>query len=429
MADVSVDPKALQEGERPIFQASWGKLFMWFFLVSDAFTFSGLLIAYGALRVNAIAEGYNWALPEEVFTHAPILHEVFHIDAPLIFVGIMTFILILSSVTMVLAVEAGHRKARAEVQKWVFWTIIGGIAFLSCQAYEWYHFISGTGLHMNEETHQFESGGMMLKASLLEQTMEEGGPTVVGLEESKMIVFYPGGTKHFYEGQAHGHGGDHGEDHGDGHGADVLGLRNGAEITSSVAIDKIMKFAHHSHDGTYVLHMEDVVAEDNPKSKSENKLALKPLLPKGTSYEDIVSVPVYAQLSTSLDTIRLVMRNGYEISLPSVVDDLKKPGVVMTAEGKVKSLNEDGYYPAQGGSSMLANQYGRKAFANLFFFVTGFHGTHVFSGVVLLVILYFNVRRGVYDKRGHYEMTEKIGLYWHFVDLVWVFVFTFFYLV
>ena len=34
-----------------------------------------------------------------------------------------------------------------------------------------------------------------------------------------------------------------------------------------------------------------------------------------------------------------------------------------------------------------------------------------------------------YDKRGHYEMIEKVGLYWHFVDLVWVFVFTFFYLV
>ena len=63
------------------------------------------------------------------------------------------------------------------------------------------------------------------------------------------------------------------------------------------------------------------------------------------------------------------------------------------------------------------------------FFITGFHGFHVFSGVVLLIILLINTIAGTYERRGHYEMVEKIGLYWHFVDLVWVFVFTFFYLV
>ena len=56
-------------------------------------------------------------------------------------------------------------------------------------------------------------------------------------------------------------------------------------------------------------------------------------------------------------------------------------------------------------------------------------GTHVLSGVVLNFIVYYNTFTGVYDKRGHYEMVEKVGLYWHFVDLVWVFVFTFFYLI
>ena len=45
------------------------------------------------------------------------------------------------------------------------------------------------------------------------------------------------------------------------------------------------------------------------------------------------------------------------------------------------------------------------------------------------IIIFFNVIIGTYEKRGHYEMVEKVGLYWHFVDLVWVFVFTFFYLV
>ena len=56
MANVFVDERALVEGERPMFQASWGKLMMWFFLVSDAFTFSAFLITYGALRVRSVAE-------------------------------------------------------------------------------------------------------------------------------------------------------------------------------------------------------------------------------------------------------------------------------------------------------------------------------------------------------------------------------------
>ena len=68
-------------------------------------------------------------------------------------------------------------------------------------------------------------------------------------------------------------------------------------------------------------------------------------------------------------------------------------------------------------------------YPSVFYMATGFHGFHVFSGVVLLIILLINTIAGTYDRRGHYEMVEKIGLYWHFVDLVWVFVFTFFYLV
>jgi len=78
---------------------------------------------------------------------------------------------------------------------------------------------------------------------------------------------------------------------------------------------------------------------------------------------------------------------------------------------------------------MTHNEYGRKQFANFFFFITGFHGFHVFSGVVINFVIFYNILLGTYERRGHYRMVEKVGLYWHFVDLVWVFVFTFFYLV
>ena len=81
------------------------------------------------------------------------------------------------------------------------------------------------------------------------------------------------------------------------------------------------------------------------------------------------------------------------------------------------------------GANLSRNEYGNPLFADFFFFITGFHGFHVFSGVVINIIIFINVLLGTYERRGHYDMVEKVGLYWHFVDLVWVFVFTFFYLV
>ena len=82
------------------------------------------------------------------------------------------------------------------------------------------------------------------------------------------------------------------------------------------------------------------------------------------------------------------------------------------------------------GANMHDNEYAiQQSYANFFFFITGFHGFHVFSGVVINIIIFFMALNGVFERRKHYEMVEKTGLYWHFVDLVWVFVFTFFYLI
>ncbi len=313
-------------GNRPLGGVRYGKLMMWFFLLSDAFTFSALLISYGMIRfsheaynpndsyyIEVTEGGYGinkdqhgpdnvieltkrgdstftvtqkefesryekrlklaqdklaqakteeekekikmpkkgenyyssqryWPIPEKVFDAIPFFHGL---KAPLVFVGIMTFILIMSSVTMVLAVEAGHRGDQADVEKWMLWTILGGFAFLGSQAWEWTHFIVGT---------------------------DYGG-------------------------------------------------------------------------------------------------ALR------------------------------VMGDG-------------------------RNLGETIY-----GAGLAENQYGPVTFANLFFFITGFHGTHVLSGVIINIIIFYNASMGIYARKNDYEMVEKVGLYWHFVDLVWVFVFTFFYLV
>src|SRR3954463_13521722 len=123
-------------GGRSPFNASYGKVMMWYFLMSDAFTFGAFLISYGTIRFSQNV----WADPNHVFNAFPFAG---HSNLPLAFVSLMTFILILSSVTMVLAVHEGHNMNRKGVEKWMIFTILGGLAFLSCQAWEWTHLLTG----------------------------------------------------------------------------------------------------------------------------------------------------------------------------------------------------------------------------------------------------------------------------------------------
>lgn len=225
------------------FNLSYGKIMMWFFLVTDSFTFCGLLMSYGSKRFFSNV----WPDSNLVFSGAPLMG---HAHLPLVFVSLMTFILILSSVTMVMAVHAGHYGKREEVTKWLLYTIMGGITFLTCQVWEW--------------TELYGEGGWW------------------------------GSFTH---------------------------------ITSTETI----------------AHFFD----------------------------------------------------------PKVVAS-------MTLGDGMEAINN---------------------FFNFFFTITGFHGFHVTIGVILLIVVLINTVNGTYDRRGHYEMVEKIGLYWHFVDLVWVFVFTGFYLI
>jgi len=219
--------KAWEGGVDPM-NASFGKLMMWWFLVSDAFSFSGLLITYATLRASNPPG--TWPNPNEVFNAFPGTS----VHIPLGFVSIMTFILILSSVFVVRAVQEGKMMNRLGVVYWMIGAILGGAAFLGCQAWEWNHLI-----------HQ----GMTMSSPI----------------------------------------------------------------------------QYHLHDGR-------------------------------------------------------------------------------TFTGPL-------------------------AFGQLFFTITGFHGFHVFTGVLINIITTTAAFNGTFERRGHYEMIEKVGLYWHFVDLVWVFVFLLFYLI
>jgi cytochrome c oxidase subunit III len=131
-------------------------------------------------------------------------------------------------------------------------------------------------------------------------------------------------------------------------------------------------------------------------------------------------------LITSSGTMAMAVNFGYR-------RDRKKTAMLMFATALLglsfvgmqafewSKLIEEGVRP--WGNPMGAAQFG-----SAFFMITGFHGLHVSCGVIYLTVVAVRVLNGFYEKKGTYETVEVAGLYWHFVDLVWVFIFAFFYL-
>ncbi|MDG2430970.1 cytochrome c oxidase subunit 3 [Flavobacterium sp.] len=309
-------------GENQPMGASYGKLMMWFFIVSDALTFSGFLAAYGFSRFKFIE---TWPLADEVFTHFPFMHGV---SAPMYYVALMTFILIFSSVTMVLAVDAGHQMKKDKVVLYMFLTIIGGGIFVGSQAWEWKNFIKG------------EYGAIETKGGSLLQFVDKDGKRVALAEFAATLP----------------------------------------EVREQLTRNKAKWFMEEGSLPSYS------VAEVQAGFKAHPDLLIR----------------------------------------TETITAEKQKTVLSRAESESR-LSQAAYVVE--GANLTRNEYGSKLFADFFFFITGFHGFHVFSGVIINIIIFFNVLLGTYEKRKSYEMVEKVGLYWHFVDLVWVFVFTVFYLV
>ncbi|MCY4629171.1 MAG: cytochrome c oxidase subunit 3 [Acidobacteria bacterium] len=109
------------------FGVTWQKMMMWFFIVTDALLFAGLLVSYGVVR---IATG-DWPAQSEVFS--------------LTYIAAMTFVLITSSATMACGVKAAELGRSARAAQFVWLTILGGFIFLGMQAYEWSVFIHEGG--------------------------------------------------------------------------------------------------------------------------------------------------------------------------------------------------------------------------------------------------------------------------------------------
>ena len=125
------------------------------------------------------------------------------------------------------------------------------------------------------------------------------------------------------------------------------------------------------------------------------------------------------------DALLTALQNTPHNQLVQIAGSLHETG----AGHNVAALSDAELISTIEKAGIHANHPGPIAFGGYFFGITGFHGFHVFSGVVINVVMYIKTKLGHFDQRGHYEMIEKAGLYWHFVDLVWVFVFLCFYLI
>jgi cytochrome c oxidase subunit 3 len=132
-------------------------------------------------------------------------------------------------------------------------------------------------------------------------------------------------------------------------------------------------------------------------------------------------------LITSSGTMAMAVNFGYQrnrrrtATLLFATAALGVSFVSMQAFEWTKLIVDEGVRP--WGNPMGAAQFGSS-----FFMITGFHGLHVTGGVIYLSVVALRVLNGFYDRKGTYETVEVAGLYWHFVDLVWVFIFALFYL-
>jgi cytochrome c oxidase subunit 3 len=269
-------------GNQPL-NASYGKMMMWFFIVSDALTFTGFLVSYGFSRFKNIN---SWPIADEVFTHFPFLHGI---DAPMYYVALMTFILIFSSVTMVLAVDAGHHMNKAKVTFYMLLTIIGGAIFVGSQAWEWKNFIKG------------EYGALETRGGQILQFVNQ--------ETGKRAAIQ--------------------------------------EFAIGIPAERA---THQSSNGIW--------------------------------YQSEKALP---NVSVAEVTKGFIADENLVIRTQQLTEDGKK--TVLSREASLAKINE-----AVGvveGANLVHNEYGNRLFADFFFFITGFHGFHVFSGVVINIIIFF----------------------------------------
>jgi len=314
-----------------------GKTFMWLFLSTEIMFFAGLIGTYIVLRFGAI----TWPRPHDVHLSEPI--GAFN-----------TFVLICSSVTVVLALEAAKRSRAAEAKGWILLTFLLGSVFLGVKAYE-YEAKFAHGIYP-QRPHSliYEKADIHYAAAVRKRLLELKSQIDLQLD------------------------------------------RTPVDDERLAVIDQI------SRD---LVEPAELAMRDEPDSLEGRRLLLR--------LAHAIYPPQYDPLEKG-HAAHDVGAAGPSVRFAAFAAE----GATGEAGGHAHGLNDD--HPWLRLPIMIP---GGGLWASTYFLLTGFHALHVLVGLIVFALL-LPMTLGA-AKAG---LIENIGLYWHFVDLVWIFLFPLLYL-
>lgn len=349
---------------QPSLPLSRGKLCLWLFLSTEIMFFAGLIGAYIVLRFGAPA----WPSPHDVH-----LQEVIG--------GVNTCVLLFSSVTIVFAYEAAQRSNVASARGWLFLTLVLGTAFLGVKAYE-YSAKFSHGIYpqhprglVYDKPDIFYSQG--LRENLKDKVLALGAENATEEQLER---------KTFLENLMNYHVSWN----------ELEAAKNQDEVQRRQALSDIAFVVYPMHASEARINDFEDRMEQEGKHVDEAIAKLK------------TEEPTDETLKTDYMK-RMGDLEGRKAILPVLVNAVKHHGI-----------NESHEHPGLRLPMVIP---GGSMWASTYFLMTGFHAIHVLVGLIAFVLI---LPKQLDAKKAH--IIENVGLYWHFVDLVWIFLFPLLYL-
>jgi cytochrome c oxidase subunit 3 len=338
-----------------------GKLGIWLFLASEIMFFIGLLGTYIVLRSGS-----------------PHMFQFQGMTLDKKMAGINTLVLIFSSLTMALAVDAAQKANRGRLIAFLGLTVLMAFTFMGIKYVEY-----------SDKFHHYtilakEGTGTKAKVYIYDGHLEGLDVTVAG------NLAMPSGTHFVKLTEPVG-------DHPEGTPAAVLG-----------------------HNGDRL----DVQFDDEKKEKATIDKSKTASVDKKQIREKTYHINAVRRLVDKNEEINV---HTYTVPGDPAMHTEAGAGPHGKAEGGKETAHEHQHYDLAATDVNDAVWYGpqKNIFFSCYFALTGVHGLHVVGGIVPLSLLLIQAIRG----RAFPAHTEYVGLYWHFVDLVWIFLFPLLYLI
>ena len=370
---------------QPALPLSNGKVCMWLFLSTEIMFFAGLIGTYIVLRFGAA----TWPLPHDVHLSEPIG-------------AINTFVLICSSVTVVLALEAAKLNKAGQAKMWIGATLALGSIFLGIKAYE-YNGKFAHGIYPSKPRSLIHEKPNLYYASDTRKT----------LQDKRLEI----------EGRRDADGNLSEADQNKLHDVDIMlsGIVRWAEQTAAQCDTTAER-----HEPLAVL--ADTVYPLHGSGDRLNRFLDREVAVLGPRLEELrkqlAAIESGEPLTDQYGPVNAAVRSETIQNEIKLIED-RQAAIPFIREHGEHGLNE--YFAEDGGArpwlTLPMMIPGGNMWASSYFLLTGFHAIHVLVGLIVFALLLT-----MYLDKSKAGFIENIGLYWHFVDLVWIFLFPLLYL-